>query len=117
MKRSIIVAALLCAGGLPALADKQADTMASCMVTNSTDAQTANMKKLIVHALQEQKPEATDAMLKFSVEALTIATSQCGLTFVDIQTPLFENAMHAYAELLGKQILDEAINFMDIPVR
>jgi len=116
MLRSAIVAAAIACFGLPASAEFNPERLATCMKSNTTPELKANVKQVIIHALQEQKPQANSALLTFSVNALAIATSQCGMSFADVQNPKFETAVEAYAQLLGEEILADALRMMDIPV-
>ncbi len=115
MLRTLALAAAIGLGSLPAMAQGNTDTIATCMIANTTKSQTDDMKAFLVFALQENKPEATDALLKFSFEALSIATQKCGLSFADVQTPKFEAAMETYGEALGESIMRDAFAYLDIP--
>ncbi len=116
MLRSVVVAAAIAFVALPASADFDPDRLAKCMKSNTTPELKANVKQVMIHALQEQKPEANSALINFSFNALAIATSQCGMSFADVQNPKFETAVETYAQLLGEEILTDALKMMDIPV-
>jgi len=116
MMRTLVLAAAMSLCNLPAIADTESNALASCMVANATDTQTSNMKQFMIHALQENKAEATDSLLKLSFEALSIATQKCGLSFADVQTPKFEQAMEIYGEALGEKIMKDAFAYLEIPI-
>ncbi|AXE65120.1 hypothetical protein BBF93_13500 [Hyphomonas sp. CACIAM 19H1] len=115
MLRSVIAAAVLASSALPAFADFDPDRLATCMKSNTTPELKTNVKQVMIHALQDQKPEANAALLNFSFSALAIATSQCGMSFADVQNPKFESAVETYAQLLGEEILNDALAMMDMP--
>lgn len=115
MLRSVIAAAVLASAALPAFADFDPDRLATCMKSNTTPELKTNVKQVMIHALQDQKPEANAALLNFSFSALAIATSQCGMSFADVQNPKFESAVETYAQLLGEEILNDALAMMDMP--
>lgn len=116
MIRTLIIAAALPIFALNASAAETENKLATCMITNATATQKSGMKQTIILALQENKPAATESLLKFSFEAMSIATAKCGLSFADVQTPAFETAMQAYAEGLGQIVMKDALRMMDIPV-
>lgn len=115
MLRSVIVAAAIACAALPASAQFNPDQLATCMKSNTTPELKANVKQVMIHALQEQKIEANSALLNFSFAALAIATSRCGMSFTDVQNPQFETAVETYAQLLGEEILADAMSMLDIP--
>lgn len=115
MLRSVIAAAAVVCIALPAAADFDPDRLATCMKSNTTPELKANVKQVMIHALQEQKPEANTALVNFTFSALAIATSQCGMSFADVQDPKFESAVETYAQLLGEEILNDAMTMLDIP--
>jgi hypothetical protein len=47
---------------------------------------------------------------------MSIATTQCGMSFADVQTPAFEAALESYGQSLGQEVMKDALRFMDIPV-
>lgn len=116
MLRSVMVSLVIAATALPAAADFDPDRLATCMKSNTTPELKANVKQVMVHALLEQKPEANAALLTFSFNALAIATSRCGMSFADVQNPKFETAVETYAQLLGEELLSDALTMLDIPV-
>lgn len=116
MLRCVIAAAAVLCLALPAAADFDPDRLATCMKSNTTPELKASVKQVMVHALQEQKPEANAALVNFSVNALAIATSQCGMSFADVQDPKFESAVETYAQLLGEEILNDAMTMLDVSV-
>lgn len=116
MLRSMIAAAALAVCTLPASAQVDPEPLAACMKTHTTPELKTGMKDFMIHALQEHKAEATQALLTFSFSALTIATAKCGLSFGDVQTPYFESAMERYGEMLGEEIMSDAFLMLDIPV-
>lgn len=116
MIRTLIVTAALPFIALTAGASEPANPLATCMIANATPSQKAGMKQMIIHALQENKPAATDAFLKLSFEAMSIATAKCGATFADVQSPSFQSALETYGQSLGEAVMNEALVFMDIPV-
>lgn len=117
MLRSVIVAATIGGLALPASAQFNPDQLATCMKSNTTPELKANVKQVMIHALQEQKAEANSALLNFSFAALAIATSRCGMSFADVSNPRFETAVESYAQLLGEEILADAMSVLDIPLR
>lgn len=116
MIRSLMMASALSLLALNASAAETQNKLASCMIANTTPTQKASMKQLIIQALQENKPAATETFLKMSFEAMSIATTACGATFADVQTPAFEGALEAYGQSLGEEVLKDALRFMDVPV-
>jgi len=116
MIRTLIVSAALPFFALGAGAGEPANPLATCMIANTTVSQKAGMKQMIIHALQENKPAATETFLKLSVEAMSIAAAQCGATFADVQSPSFRGALEAYGQSLGEAVMKDALAFMDIPV-
>ncbi len=108
-----IAPALLAA---PALAEIDSGTLGACMVAHSTEAQASAMKDFMVHALEERREEATDALLGLAFGAAAIATTDCGAGFADLDTPAFEDAMEIYGEHLGTIIMERALAYMDIPL-
>lgn len=115
MLRFVIVAAAIACAALPASAQFNPDQLATCMNSNTTPELKANVKQVMIHALQEQKAEANSALLNFSFSALAIATTRCGMSFADVQNPKFETAVETYAQLLGEEILIDALGMLDIP--
>lgn len=116
MIRTLILASTLPLLALNASAVEAENKLATCMISNTTPTQKSGMKQMIIHALQEDKPAATDAFLKLSFEAMSIATAKCGLSFADVQSPTFEAALEAYGQSLGEAVMKDALVFMDIPV-
>ncbi len=116
MIRTLIIAAALPLLAMNASAVEAENPLAACMITNTTPTQKSGMKQMIISALQEDKPAATDAFLKLSFEAMSIATAKCGMSFVDVQSPNFERALETYGQSLGEAVMKDALLFMDIPV-
>ena len=116
MIRTLIVSAALPFITLTAGASEPASPLATCMIANTTPSQKAGMKQMIIHALQENKPAATESFLTLSFEAMSIATARCGATFADVQSPSFQGALEAYGQSLGEAVMKDALTFMDIPV-
>ncbi len=116
MIRTLILAAALPFCALNAQAEIETAALAECLFTNTTAEQTEGMKRFMVHALQEEKAGATDELLKFSFSTLATATSQCGLSFADVQTPAFEAAMEIYGQQLGVKIMEDAFRVLEIPI-
>jgi hypothetical protein len=116
MIRTLIVSAALPFIAFSAGANEPASPLATCMIANTTPSQKAGMKQMIIHALQENKPAATESFLTLSFEAMSIATARCGATFADVQSPSFQGALEAYGQSLGEAVMKDALTFMDIPV-
>ena len=116
MFRSLALAAAItfCTGS--AHAQINPEQLATCMTTHTTPSMKANVKQFMIHALQENKPDATSTLLTFSFEALSVATSKCGMSFADVSSPDFEAATKRYGEILGEQIITEAFRSIDIPI-
>jgi len=116
MIRSLMMASALSLLAFNASAAEGENKLASCMIANTTPTQKSGMKQLIIQALQENKQAATESFLKLSFEAMSIATTQCGMSFADVQTPAFEAALETYGQSLGEEVMKDALRFMDIPV-
>jgi len=101
----------------PALAETRGEKVASCMIQNSTEDDVAQMKQLMLLALQEKKSEATAVMGTLMLKAGLTATGQCGVGYNELGTPMFEYAVRLYGEHLGTEVMERSLEFMDLPMR
>jgi hypothetical protein len=101
----------------PALAEDRADQVAACMVANATEADIAQMKQLMLLALQEKKNEATGVLGSLMLTAGMSASGNCGVGFNEVTSPMFEYAMRVYGEHLATIVMERSLNFMDLPMQ
>ena len=113
MIRSLTAASLaIVFTAIPAQAETDSQVLAACMIEHSTETDVAAMKSVMLHALQDHEEEATASLLKFAFSATSIATSDCGMSLSDLDTPLFEDAMQIYGEHFGTVIMERALSFL-----
>jgi hypothetical protein len=113
MIRSLAAASLaIVFTAIPAQAETDSQTLAACMIEHSTETDVATMKELMLYALQDQEEQATSSLLKIAFSATSIATSDCGMSLSDLDSPLFEDAMQIYGEHLGTVIMERALSFL-----
>ena len=110
-----LVAACLTAA--PALAEDRSEQVAACMVANATEADIAQMKQLMLLALQEKKQEASGVLGSLMLTAGLSASDNCGVGFNEVGTPMFEYAMRLYGEHLGTVVLERSLEAMNLPMR
>ena len=110
-----LVAACLTAA--PALAEDRSEQVAACMVANATEADIAQMKQLMLLALQEKKREATGVLGSLMLTAGLSASGNCGVGFNEVGTPMFEYAMRLYGEHLGTVVLERSLEAMNLPMQ
>lgn len=109
MIRSLAAASLaIVFTAIPAQAETDSQVLAACMIEHSTETDVAAMKSVMLHALQDHEEEATASLLKFAFSA----TSNCGMSLSDLNTPLFEDAMQIYGEHFGTVIMERALSFL-----
>ncbi|KCZ53576.1 hypothetical protein HY29_16815 [Hyphomonas beringensis] len=110
-------AALAVFAASPAAAQTRSDEVASCMISHSTEEDVAQMKQLMLLALQDRKDEATTALAGLMMQAGVSASSQCGVGFGEMTSPMFEAAMRQYGEHLGTIVMERAFTMMDLPMQ
>ena len=113
---SLGAAALICAA-TPGFAQTRADEVAGCMIRHSTEADVTQMKQLMLLALQEKKSEATTVMGALMLKAGLSATGNCGVSYGEMASPMFEAAVRQYGEHLGEVVMERSLQFMDLPMR
>ena len=110
-----LVAACLTAA--PALAEDRSDDVASCMISHATEADIAQMKQLMLLALQDKRDEATGVLGSLMLTAGLSASGNCGVGFNEVGTPMFEYAMRLYGEHLGTKVLERSLDAMGLPMQ
>ncbi|KCZ60624.1 hypothetical protein [Hyphomonas chukchiensis] len=117
MIRTLCLAlAATCLTAAPALAEDRADEVAACMVANATEADIAQMKQLMLLALQEKKQEATGVLGSLMMTAGMSAAGNCGVGFNEVGSPMFEYAMRVYGEHLGTVVMERSLDFLELPM-
>lgn len=100
----------------PALAENRAVEVGNCMIRHATEDDVAQMKQLMLLALQEKKSEATTVMGGLMLNAGLTATGECGVRYTEIGSPMFEYAVRMYGEHLGTIVMERSLQFMDLPM-
>ena len=95
----------------------RADQVASCMIRNATEDDVTQMKQLMLLALQDKKDEANTVLLGLMMKAGLSASSNCGVGFNEVGTPMFESAIRLYGEHLGTVVMERALTMMDLPAQ
>lgn len=108
--------AATCLTAAPALAQDRSEQVATCMISHATEADIAQMKQLMLLALQEKKQEATGVLGTLMLTAGLNASGNCGVGFNEVGTPMFEYAMRLYGEHLGTVVLERSLDAMDLPM-
>lgn len=96
----------------PAIAQEEmtAQSLADCMVENSTDADEALLKDMMIKALQDApEAELMSSTMAMGMGMVTLATTNCGLDLASLQTPVFEEAAEIYGMFMGEKIMSEAM--------
>jgi len=101
----------------PALAETRSEQVASCMIRNATETDISQMKQLMLLALQEKKSEATGVLGSLMLTAGLSASSNCGVGFNEVGTPMFEYALRLYGEHLGTVVMERSLDFMELPMQ
>lgn len=112
--KSLIVPGLIAIAlaATPALAQDAvtAQGLADCMVENSTDADEALLKDMMIKALQDApEAELMSSTMAMGMGMVTLATTNCGLDLAGLQTPVFEEAAEIYGMYMGEKIMGEAM--------
>jgi ribonucleotide reductase alpha subunit len=101
----------------PAFAETRSEQVASCMIRNATETDISQMKQLMLLALQEKKSEATGVLGSLMLTAGLSASSNCGVGFNEVGTPMFEYALRLYGEHLGTVVMERSLDFMELPMQ
>ncbi|MEZ5952747.1 MAG: hypothetical protein R3C13_00445 [Hyphomonas sp.] len=101
----------------PAMAESRSEQVANCMIRNSSEEDVAQMKQLMLLALQEKKSEATGVLGGLMLKAGLSASGNCGVTYGEMGTPMFEYALRLYGEHLGTVVMERSLSFMDLPMQ
>lgn len=101
-------------GQQAAPAGKSPDQLAQCLIQNTQESDKQTMRDFMIAALQQQKEAATEKMMSFGMSIAMKATTSCGWTMQELQTPQFEQAVTVYGEFMGEQIMAEAMGGMGL---
>lgn len=94
----------------PAIAQEAmtAQSLADCMIENSTDTNEDLLKDMMIKALQDA-PEAELMSSTIAMGMVTLATTNCGLDLAGLDSPTFENAAELYGTYMGEKIMGDAM--------
>jgi len=91
---------------------KDPQALAQCLIDNTVEADKENMREFMIAALEQQNEAANQAMMSFGMNITKKATTACGWSMQELQTPQFEQAVGTYGEFMGEQIMMEAMGNM-----
>lgn len=96
----------------PAIAQEAmtAQSLADCMIENSTDTNEDLLKDMMIKALQDApEAELMSSTIAMGMGMVTLATTNCGLDLAGLDSPTFENAAELYGTYMGEKIMGDAM--------
>ena len=84
---------------MPAFAETAitAESLAACMLENSSETEEGALKDLMIKALQDASASELQAStMGFGMSMIALATGTCGMNITQLQEPIFEEAAEIY---------------------
>lgn len=113
IKTTLVAVAAIGALALPAQAQtgKSAQSIAQCMVANTTPQHEDKVRVMMIKALEKTTPkeEMRQTVMSVGFMMMDLGMSKCGMTSQEVGGPLFQEASGLYGEYLGEKIMGEAL--------
>lgn len=114
IKTTLIAFAAIGALALPAQAQtgNTAQSLAQCMIANTTAEHEDKVRVMMIKALEKTTPKAEmrETVMNVGFMMMELGMSKCGLTQQDISGTVFQDASGIYGEHLGQKIMGEALS-------
>jgi hypothetical protein len=104
----LILAMSSVAGSAQQIDNSKVETLARCLIDNSTDLETSTVRKMMVAALQDDLTTLRTSIVDLGSQMGKIAMNSCGVGLSQLGDPIFQEAGKRYGEILGERIMTEA---------